>query len=236
MDGIPGGIWIRSCGWQLPCAAVALRGLDGLVFPDMMPTLESVPAMARTCLPSLEYQELGMALRPVKQALLRHVGNEKHGSQCRQPYLPRNCLLADDANNQTCPLRACPAVPDPATTARRASAGAAALVPCVFLLSDALEANIAPAKLELLQLQFRAVRAAGLKMMLRFAYNDSDNGVDAPPERALAHLEQLVGPVLNRNSDVLAVISELRRGGILSIVVNPELTPITIPVGVLLAP
>ena len=79
------------------------------------------------------------------------------------------------------------------------------LVLCVFLLSDALEANIAPAKLELLEQQFRAVRVAGLKMVLRFAYNDSDNGVDAPPERALAHLAQL-RPVLNRNSDVLGVM------------------------------
>jgi hypothetical protein len=79
------------------------------------------------------------------------------------------------------------------------------LVLCVFLLSEAVEAEIAPARLELLQRQFSLVREAGLKMVLRFAYNNSDNGVDAPPELALRHLDQL-RPVLRRNSDVLAVM------------------------------
>jgi hypothetical protein len=79
------------------------------------------------------------------------------------------------------------------------------LVMCAFLLTEALDAPISEDKLALLQRQFDLVRAAGLKMVLRFAYNYSDNGVDAVPARTLFHLEQLQ-PLLVNNRDVLAVL------------------------------
>lgn len=79
------------------------------------------------------------------------------------------------------------------------------LVLCLFLLPEAVEADIGQAKLELLERQFDVVRAAGLKMVLRFAYTNRDDGVDAQTDRTLAHLEQL-RPILTRNSDVLAVM------------------------------
>lgn len=55
---------------------------------------------------------------------------------------------------------------------------------------------------ELLQPQFSLVREAGLKMVLRFVYNDRDKAVDARPDWALRHLEQL-HPALQCNNDVL---------------------------------
>jgi hypothetical protein len=53
-----------------------------------------------------------------------------------------------------------------------------------------------------------AARAAGVKVVLRFAYNEGpypDSEPDAPLVRVLAHIEQ-VAPVLRDNSDVIAVL------------------------------
>jgi Domain of unknown function (DUF4832)/Domain of unknown function (DUF4874) len=44
-------------------------------------------------------------------------------------------------------------------------------------------------------------RAAGVKLVLRFAYSP-DDGRDAPPSRATAHIRQLA-PILNASSDVI---------------------------------
>jgi hypothetical protein len=79
------------------------------------------------------------------------------------------------------------------------------LVMCSFLLADAIDAPIPEAKLALLQRQFDLVRAAGMKIVLRFAYNASDDAQDAAPQRTLQHLEQLHG-LLDDNRDVLAAL------------------------------
>lgn len=79
------------------------------------------------------------------------------------------------------------------------------LIMCAFILSDALEGPIGQPTLALLQHQMDAVRQAGMKLVLRFAYNYSDNRQDASPDVLLAHLEQL-RPYLERNSDVIAVL------------------------------
>jgi hypothetical protein len=50
---------------------------------------------------------------------------------------------------------------------------------------------------------FATARAAGVKIVPRFAYNFGTGGPDAPLERVLGHLDQLA-PVLQRNVDVLA--------------------------------
>jgi hypothetical protein len=93
----------------------------------------------------------------------------------------------------------------PAQLRRYRSERRDSLVMCAFLLPEAIDAPIGAAKLALLQRQFDLVRAAGLKMVLRFAYNYSDNALDAAPARTLQHLEQLQ-PLLEVNRDVLAVL------------------------------
>ena len=52
---------------------------------------------------------------------------------------------------------------------------------------------------------FAAARQAGVKVVPRFAYNFDQSGPDAPLERILKHLDQL-GPILQRNADVLAFV------------------------------
>ena len=52
---------------------------------------------------------------------------------------------------------------------------------------------------------FAHVRAAGIKVVLRFVYNDSARGADASKWQILAHIDQL-RPVLEANADVIAVM------------------------------
>ena len=62
-----------------------------------------------------------------------------------------------------------------------------------------------------LQTRFDATRKAGIKIILRFAYNypssstEYENAKDAPLAIVLKHIEQLT-PLLNANSDVIAVM------------------------------
>lgn len=52
---------------------------------------------------------------------------------------------------------------------------------------------------------FGLARAAGVKILLRFAYNFDAGGADAPRDVILNHLNQL-SPVLHRNADVIAAV------------------------------
>ncbi|RZU10996.1 uncharacterized protein DUF4874 [Kribbella rubisoli] len=79
------------------------------------------------------------------------------------------------------------------------------LVMCVFYLSEYKNGPIAQAALDQLQQQIDTVRAAGLKMVLRFAYTTSTAGDDTTKDRILAHLDQLA-PYLSSGKDVIAVV------------------------------
>ncbi|MFC5823747.1 DUF4832 domain-containing protein [Nonomuraea insulae] len=76
------------------------------------------------------------------------------------------------------------------------------LVMCVFYLAEFKTTAISQAALDQLQQQLDTVRAAGLKMVLRFAYTTSEDGADAAKDRVLAHLDQLA-PYLSANKDVI---------------------------------
>jgi uncharacterized protein DUF4832/uncharacterized protein DUF4874 len=62
-----------------------------------------------------------------------------------------------------------------------------------------------PELLEQLTAGFEAVRNAGIKVVLRFVYNDDAHGMDATKWQILAHIAQLT-PVLTANADVIAVM------------------------------
>ena len=62
-----------------------------------------------------------------------------------------------------------------------------------------------PELLQALGAGFEAARNAGIKVVLRFAYNHAGDGADAPKAQILAHLAQLA-PVLAANADVIAVM------------------------------
>ncbi|ATB36762.1 hypothetical protein CYFUS_002177 [Cystobacter fuscus] len=76
---------------------------------------------------------------------------------------------------------------------------------CIFYLSEFKNSPISQAQLDRFQRQANTVRAAGLKMIVRFAYTASDTGDDAPLSRVTAHLDQLA-PYLSANSDVISVV------------------------------
>ncbi|GAA0581795.1 DUF4832 domain-containing protein [Kribbella sandramycini] len=79
------------------------------------------------------------------------------------------------------------------------------LVMCVFYLAEYKNSAIGQAALDQLQQQIDTVRAAGLKLILRFAYTTSTTGDDATRARVVAHLDQLA-PYLNSGKDVIAVV------------------------------
>jgi hypothetical protein len=79
------------------------------------------------------------------------------------------------------------------------------MVMCAFLLPEAVNTPISQTKLNLLQQQFDIARAAGVKLVMRFAYNYSDNATDAPLSVMMNHMDQLK-PYLQNNKDVIAVV------------------------------
>ena len=79
------------------------------------------------------------------------------------------------------------------------------LLLCAFYLTQFKAAPISQAALDFFQQQMSAIRAAGFKAVLRFAYTSSGVGDDAPPPLVLAHLSQLA-PYLSHNKDVIAVV------------------------------
>lgn len=77
------------------------------------------------------------------------------------------------------------------------------LVMCIFYLTGFQVTPIDAAALAMFESQAVAVRKAGLKMVLRFAYAETSD--DASVARVLAHIDQLA-PYLRRNSDVISVM------------------------------
>ena len=78
------------------------------------------------------------------------------------------------------------------------------LVMCLFYLRDLTAEPIPASTLAFFDQQAQTVRAAGLKMIVRFAYTDT-SAADAPLSQVLAHIDQLE-PLLRSNSDVIHVI------------------------------
>lgn len=64
---------------------------------------------------------------------------------------------------------------------------------------------LSPELIDGLSRGFEAARDAGIKVILRFAYNKDEYGADAPKWAILAHIEQLT-PLLRANADVIAVL------------------------------
>jgi hypothetical protein len=76
---------------------------------------------------------------------------------------------------------------------------------CVFYLRNFVSSPISSTALSLFQQQMDTVRKAGLKAIVRFAYNDNNNPADATPSMVNTHLTQLA-PYLAANKDVIAVV------------------------------
>lgn len=85
-----------------------------------------------------------------------------------------------------------------------------------FFLEDFKNSNISQDYLDRMQEDFNTARAAGIKLIPRFAYTDEVDSTscsnwicppygDAPKSQILAHIDQLK-PVLQNNKDVIAVV------------------------------
>jgi hypothetical protein len=77
------------------------------------------------------------------------------------------------------------------------------LIRRIYLISDFRDRPLSSAFLAKVSADMETARQAGIKIILRFAYNWLGGGDDAPKSRILEHLEQLK-PVLADNYDVIA--------------------------------
>lgn len=77
----------------------------------------------------------------------------------------------------------------------------------LFYLNGFVDSDISEEYLDNMQQDFNAMRAAGVKAVVRFAYTKRQYAPygDATPARVVSHIKQLES-VLKRNSDVIAVV------------------------------
>jgi hypothetical protein len=75
----------------------------------------------------------------------------------------------------------------------------------LYYLETFRETELSPQQLSLIDADFRTIREAGCKCILRFAYSRNLGQPDAPLEQVRKHIEQLK-PVLHANADVIAVM------------------------------
>ena len=88
--------------------------------------------------------------------------------------------------------------------ARRVRTSGHSLAQAIVRLDDYRDRPLDGALLSALRAGLAEVRAAGIKVVLRFAYNDSFDE-DAPRARILEHIDQLA-PILADNADVIATM------------------------------
>lgn len=77
------------------------------------------------------------------------------------------------------------------------------LVRQIYILTK--DSDLSQSFLNLIKNNFDVARKAGVKLILRFAYNWESEGSDAPFERIASHLDQLK-PILTGNKDVISFI------------------------------
>ena len=76
----------------------------------------------------------------------------------------------------------------------------------IFYLDGFINSSISNSYLNNMQSDFDAMRQAGIKCVIRFAYSNNTNGAyDASKAQMLSHINQLT-PYLTHNSDVISVV------------------------------
>jgi len=94
--------------------------------------------------------------------------------------------------------------PLPASALSDYRAGGHSWIRSYVVLGDYRASDLPAEFLQQLDYSFELVRDAGVKVILRFAYND-DGGEDAPLDRVQAHLAALA-PILGKHADVIALL------------------------------
>lgn len=75
----------------------------------------------------------------------------------------------------------------------------------VYYLEAFKDSDLSTAELDLISMDFERLRSAGIKCVLRFAYNSDPNDTDAPLGIIERHLDQLK-PIFETNADVIAFV------------------------------
>lgn len=75
----------------------------------------------------------------------------------------------------------------------------------LYYLEAFKNSDLSTAQLELIKTDFGNLRSAGIKCILRFAYNENQNDTDAPLNIIERHLDQLK-PIFVDNADVIAFV------------------------------
>lgn len=75
----------------------------------------------------------------------------------------------------------------------------------LYYLEAFKNSDLSAAQLELIKTDFENLRSAGIKCILRFAYNENQNDTDAPLNIIERHLDQLK-PIFVDNADVIAFV------------------------------
>jgi hypothetical protein len=79
------------------------------------------------------------------------------------------------------------------------------MVLCVFYLRNFVNSPVDSATLTMFNNNMNVIRQAGLKVVLRFAYNDNNIATDAKPAMVATHLDQFK-PYIQANKDVIAAM------------------------------
>lgn len=75
----------------------------------------------------------------------------------------------------------------------------------LYYLDAFKDSNLSTTQLDLIKTDFERLREAGIKCILRFAYNSDQNETDAPLSIIQSHLDQLE-PIFADNSDIIAFV------------------------------
>lgn len=75
----------------------------------------------------------------------------------------------------------------------------------IYYMDDFKNTDLSTAQLDLITTDFERLRTAGVKCVLRFAYNSDQNETDAPLSIIERHLDQLK-PIVTANADVIAFV------------------------------
>lgn len=187
-DPGPRSVTARRARGPVLGAALALA-VPGLLGLPSLAAADSGPAAASGRVRTVDYQESDAVIPNPARGFYHHT--ETHYREDGSGYTPL----------------------DEATLRGYRDEGITQILRVVYLEKFADSATLDPAFLELVQADLDTARAAGVSVILRFAYAQggawpySPPYGDAPLDVVLAHIDQLT-PLLRENADVIAVVQQ----------------------------
>ncbi|MGY1795493.1 DUF4832 domain-containing protein [Geodermatophilus sp. SYSU D00525] len=204
------------CADRTPCVRGALRATAAVLSPGRRrppaPAPTTAPSPAATTAPSPAATTAPTTAAPVTTTPAPVTASPAATAPVGVTYAPTDAVIANPERGFThytetrwSPDGGAYAPLDVGTLTAWRTTEAVTLVYRVFYLGGLADQDSVDARfLAQVAADLDAARAAGVQLVVRFAYSP-DSGHDAPPDRAVAHVRQLA-PVLNSGSDVVAVL------------------------------